>query len=123
MKVTRIIFNVGKLGKSLANCGVVLDDSIMLSDISLHKGKDCYYLIFPSKQDVYKSVRDLNEGVSIKYPVNSREGKEDSKKFEEFFHPVSNEFYKSLLDTILIGYENCENQLNSGFKNISYIPN
>lgn len=127
MKVTRVIYNSGKVNKGtlLTFCSVILDDCLQMTGISLHSGKDGYYLIFPSKQDVYKSVSDLNEGVSIEYPPNLRKSSDDSDKrkdFEEFFHPVSKEFYIELLNTILDGYTLHKEKISNGVAGFSYRP-
>lgn len=128
MKVTRVIFNndISVNSGSLTLCDVVLDDCLKLSEIGLRRGKEGYYLILPSKQDVYKSISDLNEGVSIKYPPNLKkkgENSDKSKDFEEFFHPVSKDFYLVLLENIRRGYEMFEEQINCGVSNLSYRPN
>lgn len=125
MQITRVIFNDDgfKAKEALAVCSVILDDCFKLKGISLYKGNDGYYLTFPSKQDVYRSVNKLNEGLSINYPANSREGcgkHEGSKSYEEFFHPVSNKIYEYILDTILAGYEKNEADIRNRSSKISY---
>lgn len=107
MKITRVNFKEKNNNGSLATCSVVLDDCLMLSEISLYKGDKGYYLILPSKQDVYKSIKDLNKGISIEYPVNSKNCEGGKKVYEEFFHPVTNSFYNELLSEILVGYNIC----------------
>ena len=105
VKITRVIYNKGKerLNNSLATCSVVLDDCLMLSDLCLYKGNEGYYLVMPSKQDVYKLIGSVNKGVNISYPENIKE----NKHYEEFYHPVASDFYHILLDTISKGYESC----------------
>lgn len=127
MKVTRVILRKETSGNNrpLAICSVVLDDSLMLSGICLYKGSEGYYLILPSKQDVYQTISSMNEGISIKYPPNYRENYEnckDNKKYEEYYHPVTKELYNNLLMVITKGYEMYMNRLLSGEKKVSYRP-
>lgn len=105
MNITRIKGGKGKNG-ALLTCTVVLDDCLMLTGVKLYKGEKGYFLVFPSRQDVYKSVSDLNEGVSIKYPTNTSGFDEKGKCFEEFFHPVKSEFYTALLEKVVGVFEN-----------------
>jgi DNA-binding cell septation regulator SpoVG len=110
MKVTKVV--VHKMFDNCAFqalCSVVVDDCLKLSDILLCKNEKGYFLIFPSKQDVYKEINSLNEGVSIKYPVNRRDKyNEGSKKYEEFFYPVSHSFYTFIRDCIIDAYNRCK---------------
>lgn len=125
MVVTRVVYNKAVGSKSLAVCDVVLDNSLKLSGIGLRKGNDGYFLIFPSKQDVYNSIKTLNEGIFIQYPNNSKgcsNSENRSKNYEEFYHPVTNVFYTSLLKEVVNGYEINENKLLSGATNLSYRP-
>lgn len=106
MEVTRVIF-YSREGhkKSLALCSVVIDDELRLNDISLYKGAAGYFLILPSKQDIYQEVEAINRGVSIKFPKNSLEGTNSRKKYEEFFHPLKGGLYKKILEAIVAEYE------------------
>lgn len=110
MKVTKVVIHkILEGSSSQAICSAVLDDCLKLSDILLCKNDEGYFLILPSKQDVYKEVNALNDGVSIKYPVNRREKyNSDIKRFEEFYHPVSRDFYISLRDSIIDAYLKCK---------------
>lgn len=100
MKITKIIYKDSAISKSLALCSVVLDDCLKLENISLYHSKEKgYYLVMPSKQDVYQNVEKCNKGKELKLP------KGENKKYEEFFHPLSADFYKELLSSVEIGYE------------------
>lgn len=106
MKVTKVIVHKMLEGSSSqAICSAVLDDCLKLSDILLCKNDEGFFLILPSKQDVYKEVNALNDGASIKYPANHRE---KCKRFEEFYHPVSRDFYIYLRDSIVDAYLKCK---------------
>lgn len=107
MKVTRVELNRLTDAKSLAYCSVVVDDSLMLTGINLYKGQKGYYLVLPSKQDIYKSISELNENYDIIYPQNAKDTKsiKNNKKFEEFYHPVTKKFYDELLNSIVCVYE------------------
>lgn len=124
MKITKVIFiNVNdeivlnsdlicQGDNYLATCDVVLDDCLVLSGISLYAKRNeiGYYLIFPSKQDIYRGISNLNGGVDIKYPPNLKRKnnyENNSKRFEEFYHPVEKSFYDTLLNTIIVGYNSC----------------
>lgn len=116
MKVTKVIVHkVLEGSSSQAICSAVLDDCLKLSDILLCKNDEGFFLILPSKQDVYKEVNTLNEGISIKYPVNHRE---KCKRFEEFYHPVSRDFYIYLRDSIVDAYLKCKD--NEEIRVVSY---
>ncbi len=125
MEITRVIFNDESFisREALAVCSVVLDDCLKLKGICLYKGSEGYYVTFPSKQDVYKKISRLNEGVSIQYPENYREKSkqgEGNKAYEEFYHPVSNKLYEYILNTILDGYEVCRDDIDAHKTKISY---
>lgn len=99
MNITKILFKDSATSKSLAVCSVVLDDCLKLENISLYHNKEKgYYLVMPSKQDVYQSVENCNKGVELNFP------KGENKKYEEFFFPLSAEFYKTLLSSVERGY-------------------
>lgn len=118
MKVSRVIFHTDKEYKgALAVCSIVLDDCLLLSDICLYKQKD-YFITYPSKQDVYNAVEDLNEGLNILYPTNTKYGK-GNKSFEEYFHPLTKEFYVYVLDCIVEGYNEYK-KLSKKVKKFSY---
>lgn len=106
MEVTRVVFYSKEWHKkSLASCSVVIDDELRLNDISLFKNQSGYFLILPSKQDIYQEVEALNSGVDIEFPKNSLEGTNSKKKYEEFFHPLKGGLYKKILDAIVAEYE------------------
>lgn len=99
MKVTKVVFKDSSNSKALAVCDVILDDCLRLKDISLYHNKDGYYLVMPSRQDVYQSVTKLNKDIEIKYP------KSENKEYEEFFHPLSSDLYRELLSNVKMGYK------------------
>lgn len=106
MDISRVIFySKDRCKKALAVCSVVLDDELRLNDILLFKNEKGYFLVLPSRQDVYQDVKRLNEGVEIKIPKNALEGTDSKKKYEEFFHPVNGSLYKKLLAAIVEAYE------------------
>lgn len=115
MKVTRVVFTDVNLDylrcDCKAICSVVLDDCIMLTSIALcsNKNNGNHFLLFPSKQDVYKDIQNLNKGISINYPENKKKqySNDISKMYEEFYHPVRKGFYDELLSVILEGYKCC----------------
>lgn len=97
MKITRVIFEKeDKKDKSLAVCSIVIEDSLKLNKIRLFKRDGEFYLVLPSKQDVYTEVKDLNSN-NIKLP--KCENKE--KPYEEFFFPLESKLYKVMLTTIV----------------------
>ena len=106
MDVTRVVFySKDRTKKALAACSVILDDELRLNDLSLFKGEKGYFLILPSRQDVYQEIESLNEGVSIHFPKNSLDGTNSKKKYEEFFHPLKGGLYKKILEAVVVEYE------------------
>lgn len=104
MQVTRVIYHTDRVYKgALTVCSIVFDDCLLLNDICLYKQKD-YFITYPSKQDVYNAVGELNEGVNILYPTNTKYGK-GNKSFEEYFHPLTKEFYSYVLECVVKGYK------------------
>ena len=100
MKITKILYKASVTSKALVLCSVVLDDCLKLENISLyHNNEKGYYLVMPSKQDVYQSVEKCNKGKDLVFP------KKEGKKYEEFFFPLSANFYKDLLLSVEKGYE------------------
>lgn len=106
MNVTRVVlYSKDRCKKALAVCSVILDDELRLNDLSLFKNKNGYFLILPSRQDVYQEVESLNSGVSIQFPKNSLAGTNSKKKYEEFFHPLKGGLYKKILEAVVAEYE------------------
>lgn len=105
MIITRVLFKkpVGSTIKSLAICDIVLGDCLRVADIRLFKNEDGYYLVFPSKQDVYQNISMLNPDLEIQYPTAVSGCSKG--KYEEFYHPVSTEFYEKLLSVVVDGYK------------------
>ena len=123
MKVSRIVYAEKDGNHCCACCSVVLDDCLKLTGIMLCKKSEGYYLILPSKQDIYKTIKELNDSVSIKYPVNLRENRDsDSKKYEDFYYPVTKDFYNYLLEVIIDGYNNCLNKETGKLERFYYRP-
>lgn len=107
MDITRIDFiNVddchGKV--PLVMCNILMDDVLLLKEVKLFCSRTKgYYLVFPSKQDLYGSIKAANRGIDIALPgVNCIE--KENVKYDEFFHPVNKNFYESILDSVLGGY-------------------
>lgn len=109
MNVTRVVFySKDRNKKALAACSVVLDDELRINDILLFKNDrdgGGYFLVLPSRQDVYQEIQKLNEGTEISFPKNSLDGTTSKKKYEEFYHPVKGSLYKSILNAIVEAFE------------------
>lgn len=112
MKITRVVIDesVKGHGTFLASCSIVLDDCLRLNDIRLFKNKvKGYYLILPSKQDIYKEVETINDGLNLALPCKEpKECTSEKKIYDEFFHPIDSSFYKDILETIKEGYKKYE---------------
>lgn len=113
MKVTRIKYSKQiPDNKALTTCSVVLDDCLMLDGIRLfHSKSKGYYLVLPSKQDVYQEVVALNKDVELSIPkgkTQQEEKKQNGKSYEEYFYPLKSELYKEMLECIIDGYEWCK---------------
>lgn len=108
MKVSRVIFHPEGCcrGSLLATCSVILDECLRLNNIRLYSNKSSgeKYLVLPSKQDVYRNIKELNPNKNITFPENSVSCK--NKKYEEYFNPVEISMYRELLNTIVEGYKN-----------------
>ena len=107
MNVTKVVFRSDEESsrkfKSIVLCDIVLDDKLKLYGARLYKKKrGDYFLVFPSKQDTYQELRELNKGIDLEIPEvdssNMRNG------YEEFFFPMDSEFYRNLLGIVLDGY-------------------
>lgn len=106
MDVTRVVFyGKDRNKKALAACSVVLDDELRLNDILLFKGEKGYFLILPSRQDVYQEVQKLNGDIEVVFPKNTLDGTNSKKKYEEFFHPLKGGLYKNILNAVVTEYE------------------
>lgn len=103
MKITKVVYYKGEF-KSLINCSIVFDDCLKISDIRLYRRDDHYYLVFPSKQDVYTEVRELNGGDVLVPKSHFKESTSHTKTYEEFVYPVETAFYAYLLETVVSGY-------------------
>lgn len=107
MKVTRVIVHGSsvKQGRPLCVCSVVFDDCLMINHIRLFQGDNGYYLCFPSKQDIYKEVQDLNKDNPVVCPSQTYdENDEGCKKYDEFYHPLDRMFYYDLRSIIVSAY-------------------
>lgn len=106
MDVTRVVFySRDHKSKSLAVCSVILDDELRLNDISLFKNERGYFLVLPSKQDIYSGILKLNEDKTVSLPRNPLEESDGKKKYQEFYHPVRCSVYKKILDAVVKEYE------------------
>lgn len=107
MKVTKVVFTKEKRSNMfLASCSVVLDDVLKLTNIRLIHEDDRRYLILPSKEDYFKRVQDLNPDTELQAPESYFSHKSNGQ-FEEFFFPLTGEFYKELLESVSKAYEEC----------------
>ena len=112
MEVTRIIYEKPDTGRGVAcpvaQCSIIFDDVLKCSGIRLYKKQEdsSYYLVFPSKQDIYQEIKELNKDVELIFPIVScKVPNLKRKKYEEFFNPVSSEYYEKLLDLVVKGYD------------------
>lgn len=111
MKITRVEYKLNtKNDKGIglvSICNVILDNCLVLSDIKLCKAENnSFYLLMPSKQDAFAELKTFNASKGIEIDVPERRFKGDSKKlkWDEYFHPVTREFYAYLSNTISNGY-------------------
>lgn len=106
MKITGVYVESNPNSKALATYSVVIENCLKLSNISLYRNEKGYYLTFPSKQDVYNSIKDGNSKTNIAYPTSTQTDKQGNvKKYEEFFYPINCSFYESVLGAIVGKYE------------------
>lgn len=103
MNISKVYFRSDVNSKALAVCDVVLDDCLKLTGIRLYVKNDSYFLVFPSKQDLYREVELLNEGSSLVLPQSRKVGT-SKNQYEELFYPVDSAFYRYMLGVILDGY-------------------
>ena len=115
MVITKILYNEEVCLKALAVCDIVFDDSLKVVGVRLYKNSTGYYLVFPSKQDIYQNVQQVNAGVSVVLPEVSESKRK--KEYEEFFYPMNSAFYGEILNEVVSGYELNKNK---GIK--CYIP-
>jgi len=99
MNITKIIFEeFSRKEKSLAVCSIIFEDSLKLNKIKLYKNNEKgFYLVLPSKQDIYQEIEGLNEGKNLILPTK----KSTDRQYEEFFFPIESELYKKMLSTVL----------------------
>lgn len=99
MNITKVIFEKSDIReKSLAVCSIVFEDSLKLNKIKLYRNNvKGFYLVLPSKQDVYQEVQNLNIGKNVILPIKE----EGEREYEEFFFPVESELYKTMLSTVV----------------------
>jgi DNA-binding cell septation regulator SpoVG len=108
LEVTRVIlYKSVHNKKAVTMCAVVLADALRINDIALYKKKESgeYYLVMPSRQDVYKEVQTMNKGTQLRLPKNVMEEQEGRKSYEEYFFPLSKELYYAVLDAVKSEYE------------------
>ena len=117
MEITKILYRKSTdSDKAITECDIVLDDSLKLCGVRLYKKEaGDYYLVFPSKQDVYNSVRQSNPDVNLAIPECT--SSERKKKWEEFFFPMNSGLYARILQQVVIGYD-----LTKSRDNKTYIP-
>lgn len=113
MKITRVEYRLNAKNETgvglLSLCNVVLDNCLLLAEIKLCRddnGK--YYLLMPSKQDAYADLATLNKksGKDIILPERRYKANSKKLKWDEYFHPITHDFYAYLSTVIVEGYEN-----------------
>lgn len=117
MKVTKIVFNDYQedFTKPKAVCSIILDDCLKLNGVRLYKNKEDYYLVLPSCEDIYQKVEKLNPDLEITFPECVYVGRSKKKDYEEFYHPLSSAFYKTLLNNVVIAYEKMKKSGNHAY--------
>lgn len=116
MKITKIVYKESNnKDKALAECDIVLDDVLKVTNVRLYHKKGGFYLVFPSKQDMAKEVLDENKGKDLVIPACLSPDRR--KDWEEFYYPIDARFYESVRDTIVEGYEVVKSQPSK-----TYIP-
>lgn len=116
MKITKIVYrNSNDKDKALAECDIVFDDVLKVTNIRLYHKRSGFYLIFPSKQDMANELLDENKGKDIVTPSCLSPSR--SKNWEEFYYPIDASFYAVIRDTVVEGFEVTKNQSSK-----TYIP-
>lgn len=117
MKVTKIVFNDYKKDstKPKAVCSVILDDCLKLNGVRLYHGDKGYYLVFPSCEDIYQKVEGLNPKLEIVFPKCVYVEESKKKSYEEFYHPLSSSFYRSILSYVVEAYDNLKETGNHAY--------
>lgn len=107
MRFTRVLYKKPGAGiKPLAVCDVVLDNCLRVTDIKLYRKNGKYYLVLPSKQDIYQAMSEVNKGIDLRFPSESPcVGGKTKCNYEEFYYPVNKEFYQELLNVVVEGYK------------------
>ena len=103
MNITKITYKDDNNAKAITLCDVVVEDTLKLVGIRLYKNSNGYFLVFPSKQDVYQDIEQMNEGKDIAIPQS--EVSDKKKEYEEFFYPMNSAFYGRILDAVVEGYQ------------------
>lgn len=99
---------------ALIVCNVVLEDCLVLKNVWLcHTEEVGYFLIFPSKHLLYNDLEKYNKdrGIDIVHPKIKYIKNGAKKLWEEFYYPISSDFYQYLLDTIVEGYESFSDEI------------
>lgn len=108
--------------KAVAICDIVLDSKLKLRDVRLYRKEGKYFLVFPSKQDLYKKIQQMNPNIELNLPLPKDGGVENSK-FEEFFFPVDSAFYAQLLEIVVDGYTSLGSINIKKNRGLAYYPN
>lgn len=111
MNITRVKYDIKNEKDNvglIALCTVVVEDCLKLSGIKLcRQDNGDYYLILPSKQDAFLELAQHNQKLGINISVPGRSNGRSKKVFyEEYFHPVTGEFYAQLKGAVVKGYKN-----------------
>lgn len=116
MKITKIVYRSSNDNdKAIAECDVVFDDALKVTNIRLYHRKDGFYLIFPSKQDMANEMLNENKGKDIVTP--SCLSPDRKKNWEEFYYPIDASFYAVIRDTVVEGFNIVKNRQSK-----TYIP-
>lgn len=106
MEITRIIYNDAKNYPKnvLAVCSVIFDDVFKITGLCLCEKFDdgSKFIVMPSEVGTVKQIEKLNPETSFNLPEFRLQSNKD--RCEEFYHPVSSDFYKSLLEAVVEGY-------------------
>ena len=107
MRVSKVIYKENNdVNKALAVCDIVFDGVFRCCNVCLYKGGEKgYYLVFPSKQDIYQSIKHYNGGLDFKEPPDQFSSKNKGKTREEYFFPTNSDFYHEILNEVILGYE------------------
>ena len=110
MEITKIIYNDAKdyPKNVLAVCSVIFDDVFKITNLCLCEKRDSgtKFIIMPSEMNTVRKIENLNPETSFNLPEFRLQSNKDT--CEEFYHPVSSDFYQNLLNAVIEGYNSCK---------------